>query len=647
MAIVEEIQLQDGSVYELPSGGGTYTLSISGNTITLTGSGGDTSSVSVPDDDTTYSFAISGHTLTITPSSGSAQTLTLPDEDTTYTINISGNVITLTDSDGNTQSVTIPVTGKNIWYGTCSANSTTIPLVVTTTSGDFVLATGNMVRVKFTSFTSITLQKLNVDSTGAVNIVPVDGITFSNNYWIGGEVVDFVYDGTNFVMVDGGRASTTRYGITMLSSSVSSTAQAEAATPYAVKKAYDLADSKQDALVSGTNIKTINGNSILGSGDLVIPDDDTTYTISISGNVLTLTGSDGSTSSVTLAQSSNVFYAHYGVTTFTAITNALIAGDVVVCVYNDHYISNFETDLLTFHAFTIVDDHNDRITVEVDAQDNWTVSTDILQEQLVSGTNIKTINNISLLGSGNMTLSAEDEIFFCEYGTTTYADIADAYADGKTLICVRTGVVVDNVDHNYYFELYDVEDDNGDYTFNFRTSDLKTTTVYSIDSVNGWSISSESATATPTANRDALFDSDAKMNSTDMTASQVDDFVDSLNFAGTAGADYVVEQGTSGNWIYRKWNSGLYECFANTSESWAMTNRLGSSADYYGIKSYDLTALAFTSITSIQVTGNCQAYYFATKVETYSTTSLQLTAISAGSRTDTIRHFINIIGKWK
>jgi hypothetical protein len=31
-----------------------------------------------------------------------------------------------------------------------------------------------------------------------------------------------------------------------------------------------LATSKQDTLVSGTNIKTINGNSILGSGNLVI-----------------------------------------------------------------------------------------------------------------------------------------------------------------------------------------------------------------------------------------------------------------------------------------------------------------------------------------------------------------------------------------
>lgn len=26
-------------------------------------------------------------------------------------------------------------------------------------------------------------------------------------------------------------------------------------------------------------------------------------------------------------------------------------------------------------------------------------------------------------------------------------------------------------------------------------------------------------------------------------------------------ADYIVEQGTSGNWTYRKWNSGIAECW--------------------------------------------------------------------------------------
>lgn len=37
-------------------------------------------------------------------------------------------------------------------------------------------------------------------------------------------------------------------------------------------------------------------------------------------------------------------------------------------------------------------------------------------------------------------------------------------------------------------------------------------------------------------------------------------------------ADYVVEQGTSGIWAYRKWNSGIAECWGRTSISGSTTN---------------------------------------------------------------------------
>ena len=37
--------------------------------------------------------------------------------------------------------------------------------------------------------------------------------------------------------------------------------------------------AKQDTLVAGTNIKTINGNSLLGSGDMVISGGGTTVTL--------------------------------------------------------------------------------------------------------------------------------------------------------------------------------------------------------------------------------------------------------------------------------------------------------------------------------------------------------------------------------
>jgi hypothetical protein len=65
-------------------------------------------------------------------------------------------------------------------------------------------------------------------------------------------------------------ASTSKYGVTKLSSATNSTSTTLAATASAVKAAYDLANGKQDKLVSGTNIKTINGTSLLGSGNIEI-----------------------------------------------------------------------------------------------------------------------------------------------------------------------------------------------------------------------------------------------------------------------------------------------------------------------------------------------------------------------------------------
>ena len=41
-------------------------------------------------------------------------------------------------------------------------------------------------------------------------------------------------------------------------------------------------------------------------------------------------------------------------------------------------------------------------------------------------------------------------------------------------------------------------------------------------------------------------------------------------------ADYVVEQGTSGIWTYRKWQSGVAECWVHTSLSTAITTKVGS-----------------------------------------------------------------------
>ena len=160
---------------------------------------------------------------------------------------------------------------KNTWYGSSNTVAGTQTKVVTTTSGNFELEAGNIVVVKFTyAQTYSGSYKLDVDGTGAVTVMS-KGTTGSERYcYVAGEAVAHVYDGTNFIAINEGIASTTYYGITKLLNSVSSTSTSMAATPNSVKQAYDLADSKQDELISGINIKTINNESLLGSGDVPI-----------------------------------------------------------------------------------------------------------------------------------------------------------------------------------------------------------------------------------------------------------------------------------------------------------------------------------------------------------------------------------------
>ena len=153
------------------------------------------------------------------------------------------------------------------------------------------------------------------------------------------------------------------------------------------------------------------------------------------------------------------------------------------------------------------------------------------------------------------------------------------------------------------------------------------------------------ATSTPTADTISKWDSNAQMNSTDMTSQEVEDFVDDLNLTAIQAVDYIVEQGTSGSWKYRKWNSGRYELTIRTSDSFAITNALGQT--YYGNKSYDISGLGILSFNNVQVTGEVSGVYFGTKIDGLTTSTLQLSARASASTTVTILHNIYIDGTWK
>ncbi len=169
--------------------------------------------------------------------------------------------------------------GSSAAYAVCNTQDDYALTATITSSGTFELTTGANVFVSFTyarpMYPESSNLTLNVNSTGDKTIrfanTSLDSTeTVSPITWTAGEVVEFVYDGTYWQMVGKYKAaSTTSYGVTLLSSAVNSTDMGTAATSAAVKAAYDLANSRS-------------------------------YALSMSSNVITLTGQDGNVSSVTL-----------------------------------------------------------------------------------------------------------------------------------------------------------------------------------------------------------------------------------------------------------------------------------------------------------------------------------------------------------
>lgn len=115
-----------------------------------------------------------------------------------------------------------------------------------------------------------------------------------------------------------------------------------------------------------------------------------------------------------------------------------------------------------------------------------------------------------------------------------------------------------------------------------------------------------------------------------------------------ASVDYIVEQGTSGIWTYRKWESGIVEC-RGTAElaSKAVTSVFGSG--YYA--SMDTIALPtglFTAIDCVHTTlkdGNGNGSWF--NLRAWNNTTIVGYIYSLKSHTATFKVSISVVGRWK
>ena len=123
------------------------------------------------------------------------------------------------------------------YFGTCSTAASTQVKVVSCPG--FELKTGSRIAVQFTYGNSASQPKLNVNGTGDKFICSTDGMSVIADIWRDKETVDFVYGGSWWIAIGCLYATTAYYGLTKLSSSISSSSTTLAANSYAVKRAYD------------------------------------------------------------------------------------------------------------------------------------------------------------------------------------------------------------------------------------------------------------------------------------------------------------------------------------------------------------------------------------------------------------------------
>lgn len=113
-------------------------------------------------------------------------------------------------------------------------------------------------------------------------------------------------------------------------------------------------------------------------------------------------------------------------------------------------------------------------------------------------------------------------------------------------------------------------------------------------------------------------------------------------------ADYIVEQGTEGIWKYRKWASGLAECWGQSGNLSKTFNRgLGSGfyADKYST-SYPSGVFVGTPIPNVTLYDGGAVIGWAS-VATNNTSTIEVYPASLINVTKTIQLHFDVKGRWK
>lgn len=245
-------------------------------------------------------------------------------------------------------------------------------------------------RATWQTFTSsgISQQTLNDSATALNNRINAKGTVTSVSAGIGMSFTTITATGA--VNADTGLLTTKTYLSSILGSYASKINLNDTASALNTR-----INIKQNTLVSGTSIKTVNSTSLLGSGNIVTPD---AQTLSIAVRTLSISGGN----SVVLPSDSIKFGFNAGL------------DSLVFCLNDVRYA--VPLNLSVYATKNNLTDTSSTLRTLISAK----------QANLVSGTNIKTINSGTLLGSGDISLptatsttTLTNKRITARYGSTT------------------------------------------------------------------------------------------------------------------------------------------------------------------------------------------------------------------------------------
>ena len=206
---------------------------------------------------------------------------------------------------------------------------------------------------------------------------------------------------------------------------------------------------KEDALVSGTNIKTVDGNSVLGSGDLSLSDVKYTAQTLTDAQKAQARANIGAMQNYVDAGTQDLYVrvntinAPFAISVkyskggsdkfFNTVVNYDISGDAFYILevhglsgYVGYYLGEDENSTTWLHIFNSAGEGTVSfalLPMTTQALPTWTntTPTDYSDDSAVTP---------FIIGAGS------SDVFWVTYGTTTYADIVAAYTAGKIPVCL-------------------------------------------------------------------------------------------------------------------------------------------------------------------------------------------------------------------